>query len=57
MFGGNYREKSADSIEIPNIRWEAFEAMMHCLYTGASPPVLARLPSRAPVLARLPSRV
>lgn len=34
MFGGNYREKSADSIEIPNIRWEAFEAMMHCLYTG-----------------------
>lgn len=34
MFEGNYIEKEADSIRIPNIRWPVFEAMMRCLYTG-----------------------
>ncbi|GAB4819192.1 hypothetical protein N2152v2_006238 [Parachlorella kessleri] len=34
MFDGGYREKSANSIPIPNIRYEVFEAMMHCIYTG-----------------------
>ncbi|KAI8102431.1 hypothetical protein M9435_006032 [Picochlorum sp. BPE23] len=34
MFEGDYKEKEADSIPIPNIRWPVFEAMMRCLYTG-----------------------
>lgn len=34
MFDGHYREKSASEIPIPNIRYEVFEAMMHCIYTG-----------------------
>jgi hypothetical protein len=34
MFDGGYREKSATTIPIPNIRYEVFEAMMHCIYTG-----------------------
>lgn len=32
---GHYREKDASTIPIPNIRWEVFEKMMHCVYTGA----------------------
>lgn len=32
---GHYREKDATTIPIPNIRWEVFEKMMHCVYTGA----------------------
>lgn len=35
MFEGNYREKEADTIPIPNIRWPVFEAMMRCMYTGS----------------------
>ena len=34
MFDGHYREKSANTIPIPNIKYEVFEAMMHCIYTG-----------------------
>eukprot|EP00898_Chlorokybus_atmophyticus_P005667 jgi/Chlat1/6100/Chrsp40S05677 len=34
MFDGGYREKEAKNIEIPNISWKAFEAMMRCIYTG-----------------------
>ena len=34
MFDGHYREKDASTIPIPNIRWEVFEAMMRCIYTG-----------------------
>ena len=34
MFDGNYREKEATSIPIPNIRWPVFNAMMQCIYTG-----------------------
>lgn len=35
MFDGGYRERDAAKIEIPNIRWEVFEAMMQCVYTGS----------------------
>ena len=35
MFDGHYREKDASTIPIPNIRWEVFERMMTCIYTGA----------------------
>lgn len=35
MFDGEYRESSAASIPIPNIRWQVFEAMMRCIYTGS----------------------
>lgn len=34
MFDGNYREKEAETIPIPNIRFCVFEAMMRCIYTG-----------------------
>lgn len=34
MFDGNYKEKEAESIPIPNIRWPVFNAMMTCIYTG-----------------------
>lgn len=34
MFDGHYREKDASTIPIPNIRWEVFERMMICIYTG-----------------------
>ncbi|GIL80645.1 hypothetical protein Vretimale_9203 [Volvox reticuliferus] len=34
MFSGGYREKDADSVDIPNISWSVFEAMMHFVYTG-----------------------
>ena len=34
MFQGDYREKDATSIPIPNIRWPVFEAMITCMYTG-----------------------
>lgn len=34
MFDGNYKEKEAASIPIPNIRWPVFTAMMECIYTG-----------------------
>lgn len=34
MFEGNYRECSAAKIDIPNIRFAVFEAMMQCIYTG-----------------------
>ena len=34
MFDGHYREKEASEIPIPNIRWEVFERMMVCCYTG-----------------------
>lgn len=34
MFEGNYREREAEEIPIPNIRFEVFEAMMQCIYTG-----------------------
>ena len=31
---GNFREAQGGPINIPNIRWEAFHAMMTCIYTG-----------------------
>ncbi|MEW5297840.1 MAG: hypothetical protein WDW36_001021 [Sanguina aurantia] len=34
MFSGGYKEKEANSIEIPNIPWVVFEAMMSFVYTG-----------------------
>ena len=35
MFSSGYREQnSASKIEIPNILWPVFEAMMKCIYTG-----------------------
>lgn len=34
MFSSGYREKDASNIEIPNISWTVFEAMMKCIYTG-----------------------
>ncbi|KAF3791662.1 ARM REPEAT PROTEIN INTERACTING WITH ABF2 [Nymphaea thermarum] len=36
MFDGGYREKDAKDIEIPNIRWDAFELMMRFIYTGTA---------------------
>ncbi|PSC71051.1 ARM REPEAT PROTEIN INTERACTING WITH ABF2-like isoform B [Micractinium conductrix] len=45
MFDGHYREKDASTIPIPNIRWEVFEKMMYCCYTGGKvhvPPELAQ---------------
>ena len=35
MFDGHYKEKDASVIPIPNIRYDVFEAMMRCIYTGA----------------------
>lgn len=35
MFDGAYREKDASEIPIPNIRYDVFEAMMRCVYTGS----------------------
>lgn len=34
MFDGHYKEKDASVIPIPNIRYDVFEAMMRCIYTG-----------------------
>ncbi|KIY91722.1 hypothetical protein MNEG_16242, partial [Monoraphidium neglectum] len=34
MFEGGYREAGAGAIEIPNISWAAFDAMMRYVYTG-----------------------
>eukprot|EP00899_Mesostigma_viride_P018252 jgi/Mesvir1/26428/Mv16117-RA.2 len=34
MFEGGYKEKGSAPIEIPNIRYDVFEAMMRCIYTG-----------------------
>lgn len=34
MFNSGYREKEASSVEIPNIPWNVFEAMMRYIYTG-----------------------
>ncbi|XP_056161625.1 ARM REPEAT PROTEIN INTERACTING WITH ABF2-like [Syzygium oleosum] len=35
MFDGNYREKDATNVEIPNIKREVFAAMMRFTYTGS----------------------
>ena len=35
MFQGDYKEKDAVSIPIPNIRWPVFKAMMECMYVGS----------------------
>ncbi len=36
MFDGHYKESNKDGIiPIPNISFRVFEAMMHCIYTGA----------------------
>ena len=35
MFQGDYKEKDAVSIPIPNIRWPVFEAMIECMYVGS----------------------
>lgn len=35
MFDGNYREKDAEVIPIPDYRYCVFEAMMRCIYTGS----------------------
>lgn len=43
MFEGTFREKAATEIPIPNIRYEVFERMMHCIYTGPPPPPLPTL--------------
>ncbi|KAL4437552.1 hypothetical protein ABPG77_003533 [Micractinium sp. CCAP 211/92] len=45
MFDGHYREKDAATIPIPNVRWEVWEKMMYCCYTGGKvevPPELAQ---------------
>lgn len=34
MFNSGYKEKEARQIQIPNIRWNVFEAMMRFTYTG-----------------------
>ena len=34
MFSSGYREQEAQSIDIPNIPFDVFEAMMHYVYTG-----------------------
>ena len=34
MFDGGYREAAAAKIEIPNIRFVVFEAMMRCVYSA-----------------------
>ncbi|XP_010536264.1 PREDICTED: ARMADILLO BTB ARABIDOPSIS PROTEIN 1-like [Tarenaya hassleriana] len=34
LFDGFYKEKDAQNVEIPNIRWEVFELMMRFIYTG-----------------------
>lgn len=34
MFNGGYREKEASSINIPNIPYDVFSAMMQYIYTG-----------------------
>ena len=34
MFEGPYREREAPTIEIPNIAWDVFEAMMRYVYAG-----------------------
>lgn len=36
MFDGHYREKDASTIPIPNVRWEVWEKMMYCCYTGGA---------------------
>lgn len=43
MFEGPYRERAAPTIEIPNISWDVFEAMMRYVYTGT----VGKLPARA----------
>ncbi|KAF7849863.1 hypothetical protein BT93_L0194 [Corymbia citriodora subsp. variegata] len=35
MFYGNYQEKDATEVEIPDIRQEVFAAMMRFIYTGS----------------------
>lgn len=36
MFDGDYKERNPGSeVQIPNIRFDVFEAMMHCIYTGS----------------------
>ncbi|KAJ4849009.1 hypothetical protein Tsubulata_033336 [Turnera subulata] len=35
MFDGGYRERNAEDVEIPNIRWDVFELMMRFIYTGS----------------------
>ncbi len=56
MFEGTFREKAATEIPIPNIRYEVFERMMHCIYTGA-PRSAAELHSRAAAWGRPSERV
>uniref|UniRef100_A0A1J3CY25 ARM repeat protein interacting with ABF2 1 n=1 Tax=Noccaea caerulescens TaxID=107243 RepID=A0A1J3CY25_NOCCA len=34
MFDGLYKERNAQNVEIPNIRWEVFDLMMRFIYTG-----------------------
>jgi HEAT repeat protein len=34
MFDGLYKERNAQNVEIPNIRWEVFELMMKFIYSG-----------------------
>ncbi|XVF21773.1 hypothetical protein REPUB_Repub12eG0118900 [Reevesia pubescens] len=35
MFDGDYRERDAKDVEIPNIRWDVFVLMMRFIYTGS----------------------
>ncbi|CAN8299541.1 unnamed protein product [Cochlearia groenlandica] len=35
MFDGLYKERNAQNVEIPNIKWEVFELMMRFMYTGS----------------------
>ncbi|XP_030486794.2 ARM REPEAT PROTEIN INTERACTING WITH ABF2 [Cannabis sativa] len=35
MFDGGYRERDANDIDIPNIKWDVFELMMRFIYTGS----------------------
>jgi hypothetical protein len=34
MFNSGYREKEASTVDIPNIRYDVFYAMMQYMYTG-----------------------
>jgi hypothetical protein len=34
MFANSFREREAASINIPNIAWGTFHAMMRYIYTG-----------------------
>jgi hypothetical protein len=53
MFGGAYREREAEAkVEIPNIAYGTFTAMMRYIYTGSCDADLSRSPALAKDLLR-----